>query len=635
MDDVGDEYDAYDLSEFSAADFVYIDCTTRQHEYDATPQGAGTRVVTSESGGPQIAVALDPAADESVIVKAAMGRSGSVEIIQVDATRARPRYRADTRSPFEKYRSRGTLSVSDLVGPAWCEVQFDYGLRQGRSRALADRPEAFVSAEGKVITVEKKVAQTNERVLGRGRSVHEKLEREINPEPVAVDISTKEEYWAARLINMLSCLGNLTDLGFCREMPVFGFVQDQAIIGIIDEVLLKPASEPGAEPNSINKRTRASTPGTPQKSKRPRKSSPSQPELTDTVPSSPKGKVRKSASPSHRLMVNELSLLDTKTRRSNSLPSDDDAYSSRMQLMLYHHLLSALLAPTFSFNAFWEKIQVDPFAQLSDAFLLQSGLARESDGIVVLGYPSCLDDLADLWRVVVRSMHVRGLSRTLEIVYRTQPKRGTRNDFATADREARDIARAIASSIRDDNHDPDLERAIAESLRDIAPATDIPAAPADDGKNAQPSSPRAMERPSDKTRVPWYAPEGVTGETESKAMGSAWPMEVSSALGEPSSSFERDPPPPPDASRIIGRKSFAFDEGAMNAHVQNVMQWWRGERAPQGVDIEHVRRCSSCEYREGCEWRDTKAKEARDKNYQVWAATQKTLNDLWGLKNTS
>jgi len=291
-------------------------------------------------------------------------------------------------------------------------------------------------------------------------------------------------------------------------------------------------------------------------------------------------------------MVNELSLLDTKTRRSKSLPSDDDAYSSRMQLMLYHHLLSALVAPTFSFNAFWEKIHVDPSAQLSDAFLLQSGLARESDGIVVLGYPSCLDDLADLWRVTIRSMHVRGLSPTLEIVYRTQPKRGTLDDFAAADREARDIACAIASSMRDDDHDSDLERAIAESLRDMVPATDGPTALADDGGNTRSSSPRAMERPSEKTKVPWYAREGVTEQTGSNAMGSAWPMEVPSTLGEPSSSSKRDPSPLREASRIIGRKSFAFDEDAMNAHVQNVMQWWRGERAPRGVDIEHVRRCS-------------------------------------------
>lgn len=555
----------------------------------------------------------------SQAILAAVGRSGSVEI--ADATQGtgnrrkagpndphRPRSKVDTRSPFKKYRSRGTLSVSDLVGPAWCEVQFDYGLRQGRSRALADRPESFVSAGGKVITVEKKVAQTNERHLGRGRSVHKELEREIYPEQVTIDIHAKEEYWAVRLINMLSCLSSLTELGFCREMPVFGIVQDQAIIGIIDEVLLKPVPEPEAEANS-NKRTRTSAPGTPQKSKKLRGSSPFQYELTNFFLSSPKGKP---ASPPPRPMVNELSLLDTKTRRSNSLPSHDDAYSSRMQLMLYHHLLSALLAPTFPFNAFWEKIRVDPFAQLSDAFLLQSGLARESDDMVVLGYPSCLDDLADLWRTSVRSIHVRGLSPTLNIVYRTQPKRGTRHDFAAAEREARDVARAIASSLRD----PDLERAIAESLRDMVPATDGPAALADDRENARSPSPRAMERPSGKAHVPWLAREGAMEQTESSAMGNAWPVEVPSALGEPSSSSERDQSPLLEASGIIGQKSFAFDEDAMNAHVQNVMQWWRGERAPQGVDIEHVRRCSSCEYREGCEWREMKAKEVQDKYVQ-------------------
>jgi hypothetical protein len=133
MDDNGDEYDAYNLSEFSATDFIYIDGTARQHEYDATTrQGARTPLVTSESGGPQIAVALELAADESVVVKAARG---SAEVEVVDATQGlrdvlmrraerndlhRSRNRVDTRSPFKKYRSRGTLSVTDLVGPAWC-----------------------------------------------------------------------------------------------------------------------------------------------------------------------------------------------------------------------------------------------------------------------------------------------------------------------------------------------------------------------------------------------------------------------------------------------------------------------------------------------------------------------------------
>ena len=339
-----------------------------------------------------------------------------------------------------------------------------------------------------------------------------------------------------------------------------------------DEISLKPVSETEVS------NSQTSAPGTPHKSKKPRKSSPSQPELTNFFPSPSKGKSRKSASPPSRPTEKELSILDTKTRRSNSLPSDDDAYSSRMQLMLYHHLLTALLAPTFPFHTFWEKIRVDPFAELSDAFLLQCGLAIQSDGMVVQKHLSDLNDLTKLWHATVRSMHVCGLSPTLEIVYRTQPKRSKKDDFAAAEREAREVARAIASSMRESDLDSDLERAIAESLRDMVPATDT-----DVGGNAQAS---ATEQPSEKTHALWYASEG------SKAMGSAWPKEVPSIPQEPRSSSERDPPPPPEGPRIIGRKRFAFDGDAMNAHVQNVMQWWRGERTPQGVDIEHVHRCS-------------------------------------------
>jgi len=243
-----------------------------------------------------------------------------------------------------------------------------------------------------------------------------------------------------------------------------------------------------------------------------------------------------------------------------------------MQLMLYHHLLSALVAPTFPFNEFWEKIHVDPFAQLSDVFLLQSGLARESGG----GHPSCLNDLTDFWRTMVHSLHLRGLSPTLKIIYRTQTKRTTLNeDFAAANQEERDIARAIASSLRTD---PYFERAIAASLREMESA-----ALADDSQSS-------LDRTPAKTHVPWYAQEGSTGQWESESTGSTSPVEGPSAPRE-SSSPERHPPPLPGGSRIIGRKTFAFDEDAMNAHVQSVLQWWRGERAPRGVDVEHVRRC--------------------------------------------
>ncbi|KAI0257036.1 hypothetical protein BJV78DRAFT_1277633 [Lactifluus subvellereus] len=56
-------------------------------------------------------------------------------------------------------------------------------------------------------------------------------------------------------------------------------------------------------------------------------------------------------------------------------------------------LSSALLFDILIQHVLGKRIQVDPFAQLSDAFLLQAVLARETDADIVLGYPACLDDL--------------------------------------------------------------------------------------------------------------------------------------------------------------------------------------------------------------------------------------------------
>jgi hypothetical protein len=135
MDDSEVNYDAYDLSEFTAADFAHIDGTTREHDpahSNATSdRGAWRRVEeTSGSGGPQIAVALECGANEPVVVKvASAGGSescqgdavGSVQIVDdSDKGKSDRLFKAaNSRSPHEVYRPGGYLSVSDLVGPAW------------------------------------------------------------------------------------------------------------------------------------------------------------------------------------------------------------------------------------------------------------------------------------------------------------------------------------------------------------------------------------------------------------------------------------------------------------------------------------------------------------------------------------
>ena len=61
----------------------------------------------------------------------------------------------------------GTHDVAN--GSGRCELQFDYGLRQKRFKPLANRPNSFVSAEGKQILVQKDVAAVNDDTTKRGK----------------------------------------------------------------------------------------------------------------------------------------------------------------------------------------------------------------------------------------------------------------------------------------------------------------------------------------------------------------------------------------------------------------------------------------------------------------------------------
>lgn len=49
-----------------------------------------------------------------------------------------------------------------------CEVQFEYGLQQQRSRKLEHRPSEFMTRHGKQIAVEKKTAIVNDATLKAG-----------------------------------------------------------------------------------------------------------------------------------------------------------------------------------------------------------------------------------------------------------------------------------------------------------------------------------------------------------------------------------------------------------------------------------------------------------------------------------
>ncbi|KAK9459743.1 exonuclease V [Lipomyces oligophaga] len=115
------------------------------------------------------------------------------------------------------YRPQNRLSVSDLVGPLWCELQYFYKLYY---QDTAPTP-----------------------AMKRGTNIHGRLELEVKQPlklQIKVSLPSREEQRALQLLQMLIGLQDLSLNGITRELHVFGFFNDIYVSGIIDEVTYSP-----------------------------------------------------------------------------------------------------------------------------------------------------------------------------------------------------------------------------------------------------------------------------------------------------------------------------------------------------------------------------------------------------------
>ncbi|RKF58943.1 Exonuclease V [Golovinomyces cichoracearum] len=62
---------------------------------------------------------------------------------------------------------------------------------------------------------------------------------------------------------------------------------------------------------------------------------------------------------------------------------------------------------------------------------------------------------------------------------------------------------------------------------------------------------------------------------------------------------------------IIGTKTFLMNEPDLTAYLKHLMEWWRGERMPEGVVLEEAYKCRNCEFADICEWRLKKVEDDR------------------------
>ncbi|XP_062047037.1 exonuclease V isoform X1 [Lepus europaeus] len=117
----------------------------------------------------------------------------------------------DISSPMQRFHLQ-YLYVTDLSTQNWCELQMAYG------KELPD-----------LVTPEKAA------VLDTGASIHLARELELH-DLVTVPVTSKEDAWAIKFLNILSMIPTLQSEGRIREFPVFGEVEGVLLVGVIDEL---------------------------------------------------------------------------------------------------------------------------------------------------------------------------------------------------------------------------------------------------------------------------------------------------------------------------------------------------------------------------------------------------------------
>jgi exonuclease V len=246
----------------------------------------------------------------------------------------------DTRSPLERFRTqpKKALSVTDLVSPAWCELQYWYTLTiHGRKKRTP--------------------------AMKQGSAVHRVLEDQVHT-TVHVDLETKEDAWGLRIWNVIQGLRTLRDDGLTRELEIWGTVDGLVVNGVIDELsYICPDTE---MEESLQKPAAYDEPP------------PDQATISEFFKAAGGTSLAEATRSKRRARTKKVYLCDVKTRGVRNLPSGAAFRPTKIQLMLYHRLLAALATNNVDFSILTSRYGLDSTKTFSDSFLAQIGGLNES-----------------------------------------------------------------------------------------------------------------------------------------------------------------------------------------------------------------------------------------------------------------
>lgn len=273
----------------------------------------------------------------------------------------------DTRSPIERFRTKPKkpLSVTDLVSPAWCELQYFY-------------------------TLSKFGRKPRTQAMRTGTRIHQKLEDEVHT-TVPVQVQTKEDRFGLRIWNTISGLRCLRETGLTRELEVWGVVEGQVVNGVIDEVSYEC---PDQELEDQLERTRAQRSGgtVPLPG--------NQPSIAQAFA------IRPGADPDNDAWIGGINptqqvyISDVKTRGVRSKPTGASLRPTWMQLMLYRKLLESLSLNTVDAETVFARYDLRPLEPFTDVFLGEIGdIGPENEATK---FPTLLS----LWSLLIMEMQL-------------------------------------------------------------------------------------------------------------------------------------------------------------------------------------------------------------------------------------
>ncbi|KAL9129327.1 MAG: hypothetical protein Q9217_002198 [Psora testacea] len=252
----------------------------------------------------------------------------------------------DLRSPLERFRTKPKkgLSVTDLISPSWCELQYWYVLtKHGKKRRTP--------------------------AMKQGSALHKTLEDQVHT-TVAVDIQTKEDAWGLRIWNVIQSLRTLRETGMTRELEVWGMIDGLIVNGVIDEVsYICPDREleeaegkekAGEDPPATDQTTIMDFLGS-----------------AATLEANGTDVFRSLRSKSQKKANDKIYLTDVKTRGVKSIPKGASFRPTLMQLMLYHRLLSNLATNKVDADVLFDRYELDPNTAFTDSFISQIGNLNE------------------------------------------------------------------------------------------------------------------------------------------------------------------------------------------------------------------------------------------------------------------